>query len=223
MAVADSVTCFDAALVELGLTDIKSKFADEGWATFNDFAFSSSDTSGKSTETFEKEVVPKLIDLDNATEKKLLARLRRLYAQSYIIMSSTMEALAKPQGVDERVHMSGPDRAMRLKALKDRLTGVKIVKQNVPSITLTDRFATILKTGSVKYISWERCTSRDAELMEEPEVRGLRLTAKGELTQDLMPDQHTDLSSELLWDYALRRRAVAGDVAGLMTFEAATL
>ena len=91
--------------------------------------------------------------------------------------------------------MNNPDRTEHLKALKTRLTGIDISGPNVPSWALCDRMATILKNGAVRYIPWDKCTSRDQELMEEPEVKGLRLTADGTLTQDLMPQSTTDLSS----------------------------
>ena len=66
-----------------------------------------------------------------------------------------------------------------------------------------------------------KCTSRDQEVMEEPEIKGLRLTKDGFFQQDSNPDGRTDLSGEFLWDYALRRRSVAFDIGGLMTHETA--
>ena len=69
----------------------------------------------------------------------------------------------------------------------------------------------MLTKGHAKYIAWEKCTSKEQELFEEPEVKGLRITPDGLLLQDIAPDPSTDLSGEFLWDYALRRRACAGD------------
>ena len=77
----------------------------------------------------------------------------------------------------------------------------------------------MLTKGFVRYLPWEKCISKAQELQEEPEVKGLRLTEGGLLYQDVGKDPTTDLSGELLWDYALRRRAVAGDISGLITFE----
>ena len=58
MVVADSVTCFTAALTELGLDTLKKKFDDEGWTTYNDFAFSSSDSSGKTRRPLRRKWSP---------------------------------------------------------------------------------------------------------------------------------------------------------------------
>ena len=56
-------------------------------------------------------------------------------------------------------------------------------------------------------------------MLQEPEVKGLRLTPDGLLLQDVAKDTVTDISGELLFDYALRRRALAAEIAGLCSFK----
>ena len=48
----------------------------------------------------------------------------------------------------------------------------------------------------------------------------MRLTPEGLLLQDASPEIVTDVSGEFLWDYALRRRACAADIAGLLPYDA---
>ena len=56
--------------------------------------------------------------------------------------------------------------------------------------------------------------------MDIPEERGLKLTPHGTLALTETADgPNADLRGEMLWDLALRRRALAADVAGLMSFE----
>ena len=62
-SVADSITSFSAALADMGLTTLQPKFELEGWVTYNDFAFASSDQTGKDTTAFEREVLAKLVDI----------------------------------------------------------------------------------------------------------------------------------------------------------------
>ena len=69
--------------------------------------------------------------------------------------------------------------------------------------------------GVVKYVPWEKMTSRQQEILEEPEVRGLRIGPEGLLLQDVAPDPTTKLSGEFLWDFGMKRRAVASEVSGL--------
>ena len=224
MSLASSTSAFDAALSDLGLSNLKDKFEAMGWTTFNEFAFSSSDSTGRDGKAFEGEVLPKLIDTEDTEQKKLIPKLRMLHAQAYIAMSAAMESFANPKAFDEKIVMNSADRKVRTARLKVRITGFTLTGHSNPSTTLTDRMVTILVKGAVRYVPWERCTSMEQELLDEPEVKGLRIDpATGVLTQDLQSDAVTDLSTELLWDYALRRRACAGDIGGLLTFETANL
>ena len=93
-------------------------------------------------------------------------------------------------------------------------------KRNMPSTALMDRCHTMLARGFVRYLCWERCTSRMEEVSEEPEIKGLRLTSEGNLVQDVEKDKTTTVNGELLWQFALRRRAVAGEIAGLISYDA---
>ena len=215
-----SKTAFARALAEYGLESLKDQFIKRGWETYSDFAFSTSDPSGKDPQAFQKEVVEEILAKDGK-EKHLIPKLRRLYAQAYIFASKAMNDEAEPRGVEEKFHMHPADRSTRTEALRARITGWQLSDQNLPATTLVDKMATILQKDTVKYIAWNKCISKQQELVEEPEVKGLRITTDGLLLQDVAPDPTTPLSGEFLWDYALRRRACAGDIAGLMTFESA--
>ena len=57
-------------------------------------------------------------------------------------------------------------------------------------------------------------------MREEVEVKGLRITPDGMLVQDVSPDSTTSINGEFLWDYAMRRRSIARDLAGLAGFRA---
>ena len=218
----DSEVAFKAALGALGLDKLYDTFSKQGWKTFMDFAFASSDPKGADPSAFEKEVVQVLLGTDPGENKNLVPRIRRLYAQAYTYASKHMADEADPK-VDDKVVMHPTDRASRTDAVRKKITGFKVTAMNMPSHGLCDKFATILAKDVVRYIPWEKCVSRDQETMEEPEEKGLRLTKDGFLMQDVMPDSRTDLGGEFLWDYAMRRRALAADIGGLMRFETGDL
>ena len=95
----DSKVAFTAAATELGLAQFLPQFEANGWDTFNDFAFATSDPQGRDPEAFDKEVVKPLLDIENVAEnKKFLPKIRRLYAQAYTTASTAMEQLANPKG-----------------------------------------------------------------------------------------------------------------------------
>ena len=215
----NSKTAFERALAETGLTELKAKFTEFGWDTYNDFAFSTSDPAGKDPERFQKEVIDAILP-DDGSKKSLIPKLRRLYAQSYIHATKAMNDEADPKPVTEVVQMHPADRWSRTQKLKDRITGWSLAGMNLPSQALVDKFATMMAKAHVKYVAWEKCTSKEQETLEEPEVKGLRITADGLLLQDVAKDMRTDLAGEFLWDFALRRRACAGDIAGMICYEA---
>ena len=127
MAVSSKIA-FAAALKEMELDVLAPKFAENGWDTFADFAFSTSDPSGKDHELFESQVV-KVILAPDGSQKRLVPKLRRLYAQSYIAASSHMTEQANPKGIEEKVSMHPADRTQRTDDLRARLTGFKLSGQ----------------------------------------------------------------------------------------------
>ena len=225
MSLAASKPAFTAAVTELGLTTLTAKFEANGWTTFNSFAFATSDAQGRDGKAFETEVLPELLTMTegkpDADGKKLVPSLRMLYAQSYMAMSAAMDAFANPKPLDERLVMNPADRGVRTAELKARVTGFRVGGPNHPSQALIDRMLTSLMKGAVRYPAWEKCTSEEQELVDEPDIKGLRLDpVSGALMQDVAPDMKTDLTTELMWDFAVRRRTCAGDIAGLIGFEA---
>ena len=154
-----SKTAFSKALLEFGLESLKDQFVKNGWDTYADFAFSTSDPSGKDASAFQKEVVETILK-DDGSQKSLIPKSRRLYAQSYIFASKAMSEEAEPRGVEEKFHMHPADRSTRTDALRDRITGWQLADQNVPATALVDRMATILQKDVVKYVAWNKCISK---------------------------------------------------------------
>ena len=121
-----SKTAFKAALAELELTSLAAAFEDNGWETFFDFAFSTSDPSGKDHQLFEAEVIKVLLAADGS-QKKCIPKLRRMYAQSCIAASAHMQEQAQPKGIDEKTSMHPADRSQRTEEMRKKITGFKIV------------------------------------------------------------------------------------------------
>ena len=220
-----SEVAFKAALDSLEIGALYDTFKKEGWKTFVDFAFSTSDPKGQDPQAFEKEVIQALLGTPHATEgygdkKPMIPRIRRLYAQAYTYAAKEMQDEADPKAED-KITMHPTDRASRTEGVRQKITGFKVLGMNMPAHKLCDLFATILAKDIVRYVPWEKCISRDQETTEETESKGLKVSKEGLLMQDVAPDSHTNLSGEFLWDYALRRRSLAADIGGLMRFEVA--
>ena len=218
MAAADSSSVFFARVAELGLGDLKGVFTAQGWTTFADFAFACSDFKGSDPALFKTEVITPLV----GEETNRVSRIRRLFMQSYAIGAAEMERFANPT-LDKPVAMHPIDRTEALERVTKRMVGFQVSAESEPSHTLINRFTTFLSTGQVKHIPWEKRTARDQEVIEEDEVPGLKLNEEGHFVPATAKGPTVDVSGELRWDLAMRRSCVAMDVAGLCTFETATL
>ena len=91
----------------------------------------------------------------------MVPRLRRLFAQSYMVAMQHMSEQANPQGINEKTHMNPADRAHRTELLRAKITGFKVSGVNHPATALIDRFVTMLTKIVVKNVPWNKCISRD--------------------------------------------------------------
>ena len=215
----ESEPVFFARLATLGLDDLKPIFVRKGWTTFADFALGSSDLSGRDSDKFNAEIIIPLLG-DPPAEARI-TKIRRLFTQAYAAHASYISKLDEPP--PERVVMHPIDREAALAELRGRITGFDIDGDSEPSFILTDKFATILSTGKVRYIPWEEYTSRIQEINNITEVPSLKLIEKeGFAMFQPVPayEGAANLSGEILWDLALRRRGLAMEICGIMPFSA---
>ena len=135
------------------LTSLLDTFEQNGWETFRDFAFSVPHNA--KDEHFEEQVVPVLLKLDTPEGRKLLPRLRQLYAQAYTVAAESMKQFSSQEGVNQKIHMVPAERAERVKKMRDSISGFETKGPNMPSTGLSDRMVTILTTAFAKYVAWE--------------------------------------------------------------------
>jgi len=215
---SNSAAAFESHVRELGLGELLPKMKEMGFDTYGDFGFAVS--NGADSEKVESELVKPLC----GENRKYAAKLRRLFAHSYTIAASETERFTS-NAPEPFVRLHPAERESRRKKLAERLTGFRLEADSDPAPKLIDRCSTILATGLVRYIPWHRCPTAASELVEVPEVRALTLDpATGKLvTIDSDDSPNADVSSDLLLDLALRRRALAADISDLCSFEAMTL
>ena len=144
---------FTAFVKELGLDSLIPTLDENGWETFRDFAFSVPHSA--KDDYFEEKVIPILIKLDTPQGKKMLPKVRQLYAQAYTVASEAMKQFSSHEGVNQKVHVVPAERADRVQKIKDHITGFEMKGLNNPSTELIDRMVTMLVKGFVKYVPWE--------------------------------------------------------------------
>ena len=214
MAAADSKAVVIARLGEMGLADLQPKFEEFGWCSFSDFAYSYTDFKGTDPAIFEAEVVDKLLTSD----KSRAPRVRRLFMQSYATAAAELERCANPAEA-KATAMHPVDRDRNLQEVKDQITSFSVTLENAPSHALVNFFNAFLQTGIITYPKWEKATSRKQEIQQEVVVPGMTLTAEGvfEPVPAKLPD--ANLSTELRWDGAMRRRGIGQAVPKLCSFK----
>ena len=217
---ANSEAVFIAHLTEVNMADLIPKFRELGWMTFGDFGFACSSPQGAAdAEVFHKEVIEPLVGSD----KKYVAKLRRLFAQAYSVASADTERYSGRGDVELKLHPA--EREDRRSQVAKRITGFKLCDGSDPSFKLVDRMANILLKKEVKYVAWEKCTARKSELIDVPENKELQLSDSGNLVaadnDHLYPD--ADVSTDHLLYLALRRRSLAAEISGLCSFDAMQL
>ena len=149
---------FAAYVKDLKLTELLPIFKENGWDTFADFAFSV--PTGSKEDYFEEKVAPVLLKLDQPEGKRMLPRIRQLYAQAYSVASESMKQFTVQEGANQKVHMVPAERADRVTKLKDSISGFEIKGANNPSSELSDKMVTMLTRGFVKYVPWGNAPPR---------------------------------------------------------------
>ena len=233
-SILNSSAAFAAFLREINLDSLLSRFVENGWETYGDFGFACSAPSDP--EKINEEIIQVLIGAEPKPEgdeakdkeaaaayaqrKRMIPRIRRAYATATQLVSSETVRLTSSEP-DPTIKLHPAERESRRRALCLKITGFQLQGELDPSTRLIDRLATILQSGCVKYVGWSRCTSARQELLEQPEVQQLTLGAGGVLVKAAEGEgPECDVSTDLLIDSALRRRALAGEVSGLITYDA---
>ena len=171
-------------------------------------------------ELFTEEVTKKIL---GDSDPHLQPRVQRLFLMAYTVHAAELERFSQPAPEQPRVAMHAVDRSAALTDLDTKVLEFDVTGLNEPSHKFINRMAAILQHGVVKYINWELCNSRVSEIQDVDEEPGLRISEDGKsLVTVPAKQQNADIATELTWELALRRRAVAMHVAGLCGFATAT-
>ena len=148
----------------------------------------------------------------------LAPKIRRLFTQSYIIATAELEQYGSAKS-REPIELHPAERDSRRDALEKKLTGFDVRGLHEPSHSLINRFATMLQKNEIRYVPWEKCTTRESEILDEHQDKTLRLNEDGTLAEGKPKHEPAcDLTGEMKLDACWRRRAIAADIAGLLCF-----
>ena len=225
MAATDSTHVFEKRLATLGIAELVDKFRAFGWNSYGNFAFAVPAVSGGSTDPdlFLRDVLRPLFDLSpDAPAPPKAAAVRRLFFEAHTFAVGEVRARAERTEGDPPRRIPQAEREARRDALSKRLAPAFVLEGDLePAHHVVDKFVNMVEHDTIEYIKWEQVATRKAELRAGPGQRRWTATASGTIKEVIDKDAPA-VSVNTHWEIstALRRRSVALEMAGLMTFEA---
>ena len=144
---------------------------------------------------------------------------RRLFFEAYTLAAADLRSRVDRREDDAPRKLALPERSQRNRDQALRLAGVTMDGEREVSHALVDVVVQLSEDNQLRYIRWEKCTKRDAELMGvkadpvwKPDASGLIRESK--VSEVLSADTSTDL----LLRNALQRRSLAFDNCRLVAY-----
>ena len=137
------------------------------------------------------------------------AVLKRLLFEGHtFVISQLKEQVTNPEAAQSR-KIPQVERDARMIELKRRLPGVLIERQMSPSHALLDLCAQQFESRQLKYLSPDRCTSREWEVSMSKSAKQIEIDADKLVVKEKAETPDCTTSGEMETFEALRRRGVA--------------
>lgn len=220
----DSERVFAARVKFFKLDGLKAEFEKNNWNTLGNFAFSINFSPGQSIseEAFAENIFKPLLG-DAADTSPLKVVIRRLYYEAYAAAAADMARRSNPEPPLTKVTtLPMEEKTFRLNALKARLgPGIKIKAELEPAECVIDKFSAMREAGIIRWMPWEALIRWDQEIKDEKKDPYWKPNAAGQMVLFNPENSQTaEVGNDLLkLQNAMTRRAIAMDVAGLLTYE----
>ncbi|CAE7732569.1 unnamed protein product [Symbiodinium sp. CCMP2592] len=192
-----------------------------GLKNLKQLAFVSSYTPGQADEKPLITALDALVKRDTSADLAAQACFRALFQQAYAIVTTEFrQAIERTEDAPSR-SLSAPEREERYTRQVKKLTGINIKGEAEPSQALVDLCVNIYESNTLRYVAWEKCTSRHAEVQGDAKKdTRFTLDAQGKTLklESKAPDDKCQVDSEVHLLQALQRRALALDQANIVDF-----
>ena len=217
MALVDSVAAFKARVEEIGLGDLYAKFVDNGFDSHAAFAFSSSYQPSQSDEKpFIDNVITPLV----GEEKRRRPMIRRLFFESFALVTASMREKVEATDEDRPKKMSNEELQERRKKVMATMRGLDTEDEHDPSIFLINTCYSMHTEDLLKYIDWAICGNARAERVGQKKDKALMPDGKGFVKETTVTSHPTvTVSTDLQVQNVLIRRGIALEIAYIMSYE----
>lgn len=223
MSVVDSEAVFASRCAKVGLSsEAVAALKAKGWGTYANFAFSTAVIPGQGDDSiFVRDVITVILgSADHASG----AALRRLHFESYTLTAAELKRQTETNEGDVPRKLPPAEIASRIDALQAKVLPLRIEDSLEPSHAVVNLVCQCVEDQRVRYIELCRVTTRNQEvnsLKEVPSLRMLQPDRSGVLKAVASYDSlRTKVDTELEVFQALRRRGIAYELGGYMSFSA---
>ena len=215
----DSAAEFERRAELLGVPQLyRDALRIQGLNTFGRFAFSVAYTPGQRDETPLADLAAGM-NGGIAPTPAAMASLRRLFWESHTLALADLKQKSEhgSDGVTKKLPTA--ERKARADNQSARLTGVVWGPESQPSHQLVDRFVAMVEENVVSYVKPELCTSRSMEVLSSKTHQTFTLSSDGNLkVKHADQDSECPVSGEMRLREAYRRKALAMDIANLVSY-----
>ena len=212
----DSHAAFQSRALELGMSkDVLDLLTKGGIKSFGDLAFASPYQVGQADESPLISALKVIMGRDPT-----VVPIRRLWFESSSIAMGEFKNRLERVDSSEPIRLAIAERAARLEEQRKNLAGVHISCESEPSHRLVDTVFQQAADQLLVWLPWEKLTSRAQEVLSQEPDMSLFFDNAGQLKLNRkLQDAQCDLSGELQIRQALKRRALAHDLAKLCDFQ----
>ena len=145
--------------------------------------------------------------------------MRRLHFESEIVLTSVLKSAAEqPQDAATPRPLPQAERTARMNQLKQQFVGLNLEGMNEPSQALIDECCHQNETKVLRYIEPAKCNSRESEVSVGRTDRKLKIESNTLSIKEARTTLEEDVSTIFKLQQCLKRRAVAYEFAGLISY-----
>eukprot|EP00435_Cladocopium_sp_Y103_P049944 s2858_g15.t1 len=217
----ESEAAFKERATQIGVDEkYIQKFVDKRFASFGKYGFAVVYSPHHADDAPLRQFLLDLLEEEPTLDQ--LSCMRRLFFESHAmsLTDARQRVEAAPEPGTAVKKLATAERVARQKEQEVRLGGLVFTPETTPSNHLVDLFVEMIEIGILSYVKPEQCCSRAQEvnaIRKDPTVSTdssgmLKLGTK-------VAEQSCEANTELKLRAAWRRRNLAMDLAGLVSFE----
>ena len=215
----DNKPVFRSRAAAAGLSDdFVQLLVDSHLDSLSKYAFCSSYVPGSGDDASFIRAIRNAIGRDPLIGEQ--ASCRKLLHEAYALVTAEIkQQLERSEEVQTR-KLTQPERSDLYQKQVKKLVGLSLKGPMEPSDALVDVFGGMYDANRLRFVPWEKYTSKECELEKSARVEHqFAVEGSGKLrVESKVPESAADTSSEILLQYALQRRGLSMEQANLLDY-----